>query len=332
MKWLLGVLVFLLLIGTASAATTFGPSEPGWYKIEDVTDLTMSGALINESDLAISQVYLLKIYSGTVSDITVVSNTYSAHIVITEPDWFHTNINITFINSTGDTTIKDYSVNHIGKSFMPIYILIGTPPADWGLSQNGVIGKVYYELHLEDLLSLDPDSTIYKTIEWDLPPEFWWGWDTYYDGQIDPPQTFNMISDGPIDVMFEVTTIQEVYERRDRGIGALLLSGLKQIPYVGPIAAGSLLLIFDLFKFFINVLILGVENWAIFFILIETFILLHGATVIFSASNPLDAIIGFMAVFVADNVELLKVVMYVIVEAFGLLFAIISSLRNLSPI
>lgn len=336
-KYILIGLILLFSIYNVSAVTTFGPSQPGWYQIEDVTDLMMSGELINESDLAVTQVYMLSIYSGDVSTINIVSNTYSAQINITEPSLITTNINITFTNFTGDTTIKDYTINHIGKSIIPIYILIGKPPLKWGLSQEGVIAKTYSPISVSDLFgTLTPSEqitdSVFDKLDFSDQIGFKFGWDVYYDGYIEPPQTFTLSSDGPIDVLFEVTTIQEAYERNDRGLGEFALNIIRTIPFVGDIAANSLELIYNLFRFFINILIVCVENWPILFVLIETFILLHCASMIFSADTALDAIVGFSYTFAKDNVGLIYFIWDLITKAFGLLFDIISSLRNLSPI
>lgn len=314
-KLLLVLSVFFLSVNIANADIT------GWHEVQDVTDFSTGGMFLNDTGLGIARVFLLEIKSGEVSHIIVDSDTYTVEVDITEPDWKTTTMTINTTNLSGVLVSTTHTFTHIkiGSLTSPIYVLIGQPPLEWGVSSQGVIAKTYKKV---DLVS----SPLYE-----MPALFALGWDVYDDRFLEPPMGFTISSDGPITIRYEIQPVDEIYERRDRSIAEYALSIIASIPYVGPPLALSIEAIGTIMMVFISLVFFAITGWAILFLLFETLVLGH-AIAVMRISGGLAGMVGVFSVIAADNYIMITFVANLFTRMFTLLIDLVKTIRDMSPI
>lgn len=318
--WLLLVLACLPLVHADTVTTP--DMLIGWHERLEVTEL--STGYLNDSGLGVAQIFLFEIKSGEVSEILVDTDTYSVEINITEPSAITTQMTINTTNFTGASTETTHTFYHVkvGPLSTPIYVLIGTPPVEWGVHSNGVVGKTYSELNL---------GTITGLAALDMPAAFAYGWDTYYDGWLNPPGQFYITSDGPITVRYEVQTLSDIYERRDRSLATYALSFIAKIPYIGKPLALSIEAIGTIMAAFVALIFFVITGWAILFLLFETFVLAHGVAVMKSTGGGIAGIFGVFAVIATDNYVMFSFVVDIITKMFTLLIDSVKTIIDAIP-
>lgn len=325
-KIILGLLLFFFVsVNIACAEVLTTPDELiGWHERIEVTDL--STGFLNDSGLGIAQVFLFEIQSGEVSQINVDTDTYTVEININEPSSIKTELTINTTNYDGNFTSTTHDFYHlkIGSLTSPIYVMIGTPPAEWGVHSRGVVAKTYREIDLADITGL----TSYT----DIPVGFTFGWDEYYDGFLEPPMQFHITSDGPITVRYEVTTIDVIYDRADRSVADFALALLSKIPYVGKPLAMSIEAIGTIMGIFIGVVFFAITGWAILFLLFETFVCAHGIAVMKMSGGGIAGVVGVFGVIASDNYAMIMFVVNLFTTMFTLLIDLVKALREMSPI
>ena len=315
-KLLLVLSVLFLNVNIASADIT------GWHEVVDVTDFSTGGMFLNDTGLGIARVFLLEIKSGEVTDINVDSDTYTVEIDISEPDWKTTTMTINTTNLSGVMVSTTHTFTHIkmGSLTSPIYVLIGQPPLEWGVSSQGVIAKTY------KVVDLNPANPLVE-----IPVLFALGWDVYDDRFLEPPVGFVISSDGPITIRYEIQPVDEIYERRDRSIAEFALTLIAKVPYVGPPLALSIEAIGTIMIVFISVVFFAITGWAILFLLFETLVLAH-AIAVMKMSGGLAGVVGVFSVIAADNYIMIMFVVNLFTRMFTLLIDLVKALRDMSPI
>lgn len=317
--YLLLAFVFLLSINTVSAVE---PHELiGWHERVEVTDV--STGFLNDSNLGIARIFLLEIQSGVVTDINIDTDSYTIQIDISEPDYKTTTMTINTTNYSGVSIETTHSFYHlkVGTLTSPIYILVGQPPLEWGVQSQGVVAKTYREI---DLLAANPLI--------DMPAFFAFGWDVYDDRFLEPPIQFHITSDGPITVRYEVQTMEEIYDRKDRSIAEYGLALLAKIPYVGPPLALSVEAIGTIMVVFISVVFFAITGWAILFLLFETLVLAHGIAVMKMTGGGVVGVVGVFSVIASDNYIMIMFVVNLFTRMFSLLIDLVKAIREMSPI
>lgn len=322
-KILIWVLLILACLPSVHADTVTTPDMlVGWHECLEVTEL--STGFLNDSGLGVAQIFLFEIISGEVTEILVDTDTYSVDIDITEPSAITTQMTINTTNFTGVSTETTHTFYHVkaGPLSTPIYVLIGTPPVEWGIHSQGVVGKTYAELNL---------GTVAGPLAPEIPVNFAFGWDTYYDGWLEPPGQFYITSDGPITVRYEVQSFDEIYERRDRGLAGYILSVINRAPYVGRPLVLSIEAIGTIMTAFIALFFFVITGWAVLFLLFETFVLAHGVATMKAAGGGIAGIFGVFAVIATDNYIMLTFVVDVITKMFTLLIDSVKALIDAIP-
>ena len=188
------------------------------------------------------------------------------------------------------------------------------------MHSQGVVAKTYREIDLVAAPTID------------MPAFFAFGWDVYDDRFLEPPIQFHITSDGPITVRYEVTTMDEVYDRRDRSIAESALALLAKIPYVGQPLALSIEAIGTIMSVFISVVFFAITGWAILFLLFETFVCAHGIAVMKATGGGIAGITGVFAVIASDNYIMIMFVINSFTKMFTLLIDLVKALRDMSPI
>lgn len=314
----LGIVVLIFLsINVVSADIT------GWHYYEDVTDFSVGSTYINDSDLGVAQVMILEIYSGEVTEINLVSDTYTVEIDITEPTWTTTTIQVNTTNLTGVMVSDTHTFSHIKSGFLtsPIYIMIGIPPIELGVNNRGVSAKIYREI---DLFGVNPLV--------DIPWAFPLNWHTFDDRFLEPPVSFYLTSDGPVDVQYEIQPMTEIYDRADRSIGEFALTLISKVPYVGQPLVLSIEAISTIMKVFISVVFFAITGWAILFLLFETFVLAHAIAVMKLAGGGVAGVVGVFGVIATDNYAMIMFVINAFTRMFTLLIDLVKAIRDMSPI
>lgn len=315
------ILVFFLSLSVASADIT------GWHYVEDVTEFSIGSTYINESNLGVAQVMILEIYSGEVTDINLQSNTYTVEIDITEPSWDKTTIQINTTNLSGVLVSETHTFYHIksGPLTSPIYIMVGVPPIELGINNRGVSAKIYREIDLGALIS---PSGLFVDIPWAFPLN----WHTFDDRFLEPPVSFYLTSDGPVDIQYEIQPMEEIYERADRSIGEFALTLISKVPYVGQPLVLSIESISTIMKVFISVVFFAITGWAVLFLLFETLVLAHAIAVMKMTGGGIIGMVGVFSTIAADNYIMIMFVVNLFTKMFTLLIDLVKALRDMSPI
>ena len=332
------VLIMFLLFTMISTSYALAP-DPGWREVDYPGDnfifTPVSG--LEQYDMGVQSVMLLEIMSGDVSNITVTANTYTTNILIAEPSLFKTTLTVTHTNETGNISVVSNTFTHykLGPLTTPIYIVIGDMPDTWGIASNGINAKTYREIDPVEILSsyIGPGGIVMDIIDFDETPLlFSMGWDNYYNGFVEPPFTFQVVADGPLVIRYRISSLADIYTQIEESKSNWILRAISNIPYVGPITATSLEVVAIIAITFLSILWFAVINWAIIFLMFETFVLAHAIMMVRGAETPLAGIIDAFMVIATDNLAMLRFVIDAIVLIIGWFIQIATNIKQMIPI
>ena len=315
MKFALIIVLLFIMISTSHAIQP----EIGDHTIHysgDGANVTVVSDLDNYN-LAVQKVSLLDIYLYNNAEINVYSDVYYANINLTKVDKWRTLVEVKYTDIYGITTSTNNTILHIESiltsPISPIYVFIGTtdPFAGWPLEPMGITGvlaAVYQggEIDDDDLNNVE----------------------TYYDEAVPPATNLIINSNVPLTISYTIQTEEYIYGIPLKSTGWLGL--VRNIPFLGPPIADSISAVIWIAVGFVSLLVFTIFNWAIVFLLFETFVLAHAIMMVRAAETPLAGIVDAFMVIATDNLAMLRFVIDAIVLIIGWFIQIATNIKPVS--